>query len=142
MYAWYFPEGTQFVTKYDTGHRHFWSYAILWTDNPNPDNSTILGESMSGSRGYVKEASLKAKYIANGTTVKSDSYVGFWIGVQALRLTKKSGKTQDLITWEQLTDEARDALSEFDFESEPSSKVVMPLKDDEFASILNDSYPF
>ncbi|KAF1795073.1 Riboflavin synthase-like beta-barrel [Phytophthora cactorum] len=123
-----------FVTKYDTGHRHFWSYAILWADNPNPDNSTILGESMSGSRGYVKEASLKAKYIANGTTVKSDSYVGFWIGVQAPRLTKKSGKTQDPITWEQLTDEARDAISEFDFESEPSSKAEVRAPFDNLSS--------
>ncbi|ETM53712.1 hypothetical protein L914_02837, partial [Phytophthora nicotianae] len=65
------------------------------------------------------------------------------MGVQALRLTKKSGETQDLVTWEQLTDEARDALSEFDFESDPSiSMVVMPLKDDVFRSILKDSYPF
>ncbi|KAI9985120.1 hypothetical protein PInf_004429 [Phytophthora infestans] len=143
MYAWYFPKGPQFVLRFDTGHRHFWSYAILWTDDPNPDNSTILGVSMSGSRGYVKESSPKAKYIVKGTTVKLDSYASFWMGVQALQLTKKLGETQDLITWEQLTDEACDALTEFDFESDPSrAMVVMPLGDDNFTPILKDSYPF
>ncbi|ETM00509.1 hypothetical protein L917_02776, partial [Phytophthora nicotianae] len=143
MYAWYLPKAAQFMLKFDTGHRHFWLYSMVWTDSPNPDNSTILGVSMSGSRGYVKKPSPKTKYIEKGTTIKLESYVGFWMGVQALRLTKKSGETQDLVTWEQLTDEARDALSEFDFESDPSiSMVVMPLKDDVFRSILKDSYPF
>ncbi|KUF85270.1 hypothetical protein AM588_10000864 [Phytophthora nicotianae] len=150
MYAWYFPKGAFRASKYNRGHRHFWSSAIVWTDNTNPDNSAILGVSMSGSKGYVKKPSPKTKYIEKGTTLKLDSYIGFWLSNQALRLTKKSGGTQDLVTWEQLTDEARDALSKFDFDADTSdaiffssgATVVMPLEDGVFTSILEESYPF
>ncbi|KAG2801478.1 hypothetical protein PC111_g19527 [Phytophthora cactorum] len=84
MYAWYFPKGRQYIRKYKSGHRHFWSYAIVWTDSPNPDNSTILGVSMPSGIGYMKRALPTFK--------------------MGIRLTKKSGDTQDLTTWEQLTE--------------------------------------
>eukprot|EP00644_Phytophthora_capsici_P006524 jgi/Phyca11/118674/e_gw1.36.305.1 len=142
MYAWYFPKGNEFQANFDSGHRHYWSYAIVWTGSPNPENSTVLGVSMSSS-GYGKKAPPKSKYVIDGTTVKFDSYVSFWASKQAIRLTKKEGEAQDLITWEQLTQEARTALSEADFKAESTfSKVVMPLKDDVFSSILKKAYPF
>ncbi|ETI54142.1 hypothetical protein L917_16146 [Phytophthora nicotianae] len=25
MYAWYFPKGRQYIRKYRSGHRHYWS---------------------------------------------------------------------------------------------------------------------
>ncbi|KAK1942620.1 hypothetical protein P3T76_006119 [Phytophthora citrophthora] len=142
MYAWYFPKGSQFQMNIDTGHRHYWSFAIVWTGSPNPENSTVLGVSMSSS-GYGKKAPPKSKYVVDGTTVKFDSYASFWTGKMAIQLTKKEGETQDLITWEQLTDEARTVLSGAAFEAESTfSKIVVPLKDDVFSSILKEAYPF
>ncbi|OWZ00956.1 Necrosis inducing protein NPP1 [Phytophthora megakarya] len=143
MYAWFFPKGGEYHSNLDEGHRYFWSYAIVWTDNPNPDNSTILGVSMSAYIGYGKKAPPASKYVINGTTIKFDSYISMLMGKQALQLTKKEGETQDLIAWEQLTDEARNSLSEFDFESSWSfSEVVMPLKDEEFTAKLKKACPF
>ncbi|ETN14655.1 hypothetical protein PPTG_22174 [Phytophthora nicotianae INRA-310] len=143
MYAWYFPKGANPVSVFGSGHRHYWLHAIVWTDSPNPDNSTILGASMAGTTNNEKTSTVKSKYLANGTSLKLDSFVGLWTGIQALRLTKKSGETQDLITWEQLTDEARDALSDFSFESSESREwVVMPLRDSAFKVLLKNSYPF
>ncbi|KAI9985112.1 hypothetical protein PInf_004421 [Phytophthora infestans] len=143
MYAWYFPKSRQYVDKYRFGHRHYWSYAIVWTNNPNPDNSTILGVSMSSGVGYMKRSPPKSKYVVDGTTVKLDWYWSFWGSKQGLQLTEKSGETQDLITWEQLSEEARNALSEADFDvSWAFTKAVMPLKDDIFTSRLKKAYPF
>ncbi|ETI54141.1 hypothetical protein F443_03018 [Phytophthora nicotianae P1569] len=143
MYAWYFPKGRQYIRKYRSGHRHYWSYAIVWTDNPNPDNSTILGVSMSSGVGYMKRSPPKSEYVIDGTTVKFDSYNSFWGSKQGVRLTKKSGDTQDLITWEQLSKQARTALSEADFDVQWTlKKVVMPLKDGAFTDRLQKAYPF
>ncbi|KAE9318108.1 hypothetical protein PF008_g18572 [Phytophthora fragariae] len=143
MYAWYFPKGRQYITKYRSGHRHYWSYAIVWTDNPNPDNSTILGVSMSAGVGFRKASPPKSKFVIDGTTVKFDSYRSFWGSKQGVRLTTKSGDTQDLITWEQLTEEARIGLSDADLDVYWSMrKVVMPLADDVFMEKLKNAYPF
>ncbi|KAF1795050.1 Necrosis inducing protein [Phytophthora cactorum] len=74
MYAWYFPKGRQYIRKYKSGHRHFWSLH----EAPPP----------------------KSKFVIDGTTVKFDSYGSFWGSKQGVRLTKKSGNLQDLITWD------------------------------------------
>uniref|UniRef100_H3GF45 Necrosis inducing-like protein NPP1 type n=1 Tax=Phytophthora ramorum TaxID=164328 RepID=H3GF45_PHYRM len=143
MYAWYFPKGRQYIHKYHSGHRHYWSYGIVWTDSSSPDNSTILGVSMSAGVGYRKVSPPKSKFVIDGTTVKFDSYKSFWGSKQGVRLTKKTGDTQDLITWEQMTEEARTALVDTDFDVEWSlKKVVMPLSDDAFTERLEKSYPF
>ncbi|GMF12903.1 unnamed protein product [Phytophthora lilii] len=143
MYAWYFPKGQQYISKYRSGHRHFWSYGIVWLDSDKADNSTILGVSMSAGVGFRKATPPKSKYVVDGTTVKFDSYLSFWGSKLGVRLTKKSGDTQDLITWEQLTDEARTALSEADFDVDWSTrKVVMPFDDEVFTDKLKKAYPF
>ncbi|KAK1942619.1 hypothetical protein P3T76_006118 [Phytophthora citrophthora] len=96
MYAWYFPKGSQYQTNFDTGHCHYWLYAIVWTGSPNPENSTVLGVSMSASFGHGKEAPPKSKYIVGSATVKFDFYTSVWAGKQSIQLTTKEGETQDL----------------------------------------------
>ncbi|GMF12889.1 unnamed protein product [Phytophthora lilii] len=105
MYAWYFSKGRQPIF-FRLGHRHFWSYAIVWLDSDKPHNSTILGVSVS----FKWTTSVKPKYVIDGTTIKFDSF----FDVFGYKFTEKSGEIQDLITWEQLTDKARTALSEAD----------------------------
>ncbi|KAL4166223.1 hypothetical protein KRP22_013488 [Phytophthora ramorum] len=98
---------------------------------------------MSAGVGYRKVSPPKSKFVIDGTTVKFDSYKSFWGSKQGVRLTKKTGDTQDLITWEQMTEEARTALVDTDFDVEWSlKKVVMPLSDDAFTERLEKSYPF
>ncbi|KAE8966510.1 hypothetical protein PR002_g28344 [Phytophthora rubi] len=98
---------------------------------------------MSAGVGFRKASPPKSKFVIDGTTVKFDSYRSFWGSKQGVRLTTKSGDTQDLITWEQLTDEARTALSDADFDVNWSlKKVVMPLKDDAFTEKLKKAYPW
>ncbi|GMF15999.1 unnamed protein product [Phytophthora lilii] len=143
LYTWYFPKGRQHVSKYHSGHRHYWLYAIVWVDSDKPDSSTILGVSMSAGVGYGKETPPDAKYVINGTTVMFDSDYSFLGSKQGIELTTDSGDTQDLITWEQLTDEARTALSEADFGVDWSlTEVVMPMSDDAFTDKLKKAYPF
>ncbi|EGZ08265.1 necrosis inducing-like protein NPP1 type [Phytophthora sojae] len=134
VYAWYFPKGRDFEHSFKRGHRHYWLYAILWTDSPNPDTSTILGVSVpNGFRD--KSAAPDAQFVIDGKTIKFDSYRSFTTGRQDLGLTEKTGDTQDLITWEQLTEEARTALSNMNFDG-PRQKIVVPMKDGDFAERL------
>ncbi|KAK1942618.1 hypothetical protein P3T76_006117 [Phytophthora citrophthora] len=143
MYAWYFPKGRQYISKYRFGHRHFWSYAVVWMDSDNPDNSTILGVSMSAGVGYNKKTPPKSKYVVDGTTVKFESYHSFWGGKLAVGLTTKEGETQELITWEQLTDEARTGLTDANFDVDWSfRKAIMPMADEVFTDKLKKNYPF
>ncbi|KAE8909208.1 hypothetical protein PF005_g23706 [Phytophthora fragariae] len=51
---------------------------------------------------------------------------------------KRVGETQDLIIWEQLTEEARGALSETDF----GKKAKVPFIDANFNANLETSRPF
>ncbi|GMF25609.1 unnamed protein product [Phytophthora lilii] len=133
MYAWYFPKGRQATGGIGIGHRHNWEYAVVWINNPELDDPTILGVSMSAYLGYSRRAPPKAKYI-DGNSVKLDYYFSDAIGNTALGLTKEAGETQELISWEQLPDVARDALSNTDWDVTPlhAGHVKMPLKDDVF----------
>ncbi|KAJ8575704.1 hypothetical protein ON010_g3508 [Phytophthora cinnamomi] len=138
MFTWYFPKGRQGVS----GHRHFWEYAIIWTDSPSPDNSTFLGISMSAGVGYGKQTPVLLKYM-DGTSVKLESHYSVLGNKAALELTKDSGEFQDLITWGQLPVPARDALNGDAFDVRYLfSKFEMPLKDSVFMSVLNKAYPW
>ncbi|KAG6623725.1 necrosis inducing-like protein NPP1 type [Phytophthora cinnamomi] len=98
---------------------------------------------MSAGVGYRKATPPKSKYVVDGVTVKFESYYSFWGSKLGVRTTTKTGETQDLITWEQLTDQARTALTDADFDVDWSfRKVVMPMSDDVFTEKLNKAYPF
>ncbi|KAG3029803.1 hypothetical protein PC123_g11869 [Phytophthora cactorum] len=75
---------------------------------------------------------------------RSDWYKNKWAIMPRLRFTELDGESQDLITWEQLTDEARDALSNAKFNSWVFKKLrrEMPLKDGVFEKRIEDAWPF
>ncbi|GMF29534.1 unnamed protein product [Phytophthora fragariaefolia] len=142
MYAWYFPKGKGHAHKHHDGHRHCWEFAIIWLSRPSANESVIVGVTTSISDDFHHEVPLEPKHVV-GSSVKLDSYSTFWGAKQGLRLTSKIGEFQDLIQWEQLTDEARTALSEADFNIDGGKPAVqMPLKDDVFQQKLVDGYPF
>ncbi|CEG43310.1 NLP-like protein [Plasmopara halstedii] len=135
MYAWYFPKAAVHIGRGVSGRRHYWLHAIVWTDEENPNNSSILGVTMSAGIGLLKRTKIKSHYIIGGTTLKLMSYVSFWGRRLALKFTVKLGETQDLITWEQLSHEARKALA-LDYKSDT------PLQDYRFDGLIKEAYPF
>ncbi|KAI9985109.1 hypothetical protein PInf_004418 [Phytophthora infestans] len=139
MYAWYLPKGRN--TKYQ--RRHFWEAAVVWIDDPALANSTILGVSLNYGRRHKSKAPLERRYL-EGSNVKLESYKGYGRPRPRLRFTQLKGETQHLITWEQLTKEARDALSNAKFNTGlfKRTKREMPLKDGVFEKRLKDAYPF
>ncbi|EGZ08266.1 necrosis inducing-like protein NPP1 type [Phytophthora sojae] len=140
MYAWYFPKGRACKDDFKTGHRHFWEDVVVWVDNPNPDNSTLLGVPMYAGHRHIKVVPVDEKYLKDGKTVKFGSYKS--LGAQVVGLTEDYGEIQDLITWEQLTVEARTALSEANFHVDGGVReVVVPIKDGQFEKTLESAYP-
>ncbi|KAF4035803.1 Necrosis inducing protein (NPP1) [Phytophthora infestans] len=62
----------------------------------------------------------------------------------AVKYTEDAGEFQDLITWDQLSDLARDALVKTDWDETlfNVARVKMPMKDGVFVEKLNGAYPF
>ncbi|KAL4166276.1 hypothetical protein KRP22_013541 [Phytophthora ramorum] len=89
------------------------------------------------------ETPVQARFL-DGSSVKLDSYRGYGYPKPRLQFTQEEGEFQDLITWEQLTEEARDALSTADFDGPlfKKKKRKMPLKDGIFEFRLKDAWPF
>ncbi|KAF4322998.1 hypothetical protein BBO99_00003372 [Phytophthora kernoviae] len=119
MYAWYFPKGRAATPPPLLlrlfGHRHNWEYAIVWIDNPNNENATVLGLSMSASVGYENQVPPEASYLSD-SSVKIDYYYNLLVGNTALRSTEDAGEFQDLIQWDQLSDLGRKALNNTDWD--------------------------
>ncbi|KAE9040343.1 hypothetical protein PR003_g5028 [Phytophthora rubi] len=147
MYAWYFPKGRGAVPLPLIlrlfGHRHNWEYAIVWIDNPDLENATILGTSMSTSVGHASQTPPESQYV-DGSSVKVEYYYNHLIGNTALRLTEDAGEFQDLITWEQLSKLARYSLNHTDWDDTlfNAAGVKMPLKDGVFEELLEKAWPF
>ncbi|RLN51801.1 hypothetical protein BBJ29_002455 [Phytophthora kernoviae] len=110
MYSWYFPKDSPST---GLGHRHDWEHVVVWIDNPDVENPTILGVSPSAHSGYSKYVPPSSDTV-DGTSVKVN-YESHWPINHALDSTSKSGDFQDLIMWDQMTDAARTALENTDF---------------------------
>ncbi|KAG2819151.1 hypothetical protein JG687_00007292 [Phytophthora cactorum] len=144
MYAWYFPKArAPFPVLRFLGHRHGWEYAVVWLDRPNADNSTILGVSLSAAYGWAKESPPPEKYL-DGNSLKVAYYYNHIYGNTAVKYTEETGEFQDLITWNQLSDLARDSLSNTDWDETPLNVALlkMPMKDGVFMKKLKSAYPF
>ncbi|KUF90201.1 hypothetical protein AM588_10002589 [Phytophthora nicotianae] len=125
------------------GHRHNWEYAIVWIDNPELENSTILGVSMSASVGYASQTPPETRYV-DGDSVKLKYYYNHLLGSTSLQLTEATGEFQDLITWDELSKLARYSLNHTDWDETlfNLAGLKMPLKDGVFDELLNKAWPF
>ncbi|OWZ00666.1 Necrosis inducing protein NPP1 [Phytophthora megakarya] len=151
MYAWYFPRGREAISALEFrpfGHRHNWESVIIWLDKLSLKNSKILGTSTysfawAGLSKYSSHVPLNEKYL-NGSSVKIDYHNNFLLSSTEVRVTEKEGEYQDLITWDQLPDAARDALSNTDWDLTPMSfyGTKMPLRDAGFIQRLERAWPF
>nr|P9WER9.1 RecName: Full=NLP effector protein 10; AltName: Full=Nep1-like protein 10; Flags: Precursor [Plasmopara viticola]UVH27393.1 NEP1-like protein 10 [Plasmopara viticola] len=141
MYAWYLPRALDRVTWLVNGHRHYWLWVVVWTDSPDPKTSTLLATSMPGVANNIhKYYPPKSKYVIREKTLKVKSYQNHILFIKhGLELTDRAGDFQDLVTWEQMTDEARAALSTF---HRPEHAANPPLQDKRFYEVLEKAYPF
>ncbi|CAI5727644.1 unnamed protein product [Hyaloperonospora brassicae] len=136
LYTWY-------LLKDETELSHqvrVWVHLVVWVNNPAVTNSTIRAVTMQG--GTTKVPSGDELKDGVGVKVKhvwDEKNLG-----RMPQFTTEDGKEQDLITWDQLSENARSALNEVLWGElppwAPSSK--MPLSDDEFESHLKQSWPF
>ncbi|POM73996.1 NPP1-like protein [Phytophthora palmivora] len=115
MYAWYFPKDVSTAGIIDSGYRHDWVNVVVWLDNPALENPTILATSASTfGNGYVISKPPKPSDIIGGVTLKL-RYDEDDNGYHTIYQCHEEGEYQDLIQWDQLTDEARKALDNTDF---------------------------
>ncbi|KAG7399359.1 hypothetical protein PHYBOEH_009021 [Phytophthora boehmeriae] len=134
MYAWYFPKGFSgpFATR-----RHDWANVIVWIDNPALDNPSITGLSASHGEFKYKTAAPAPKFAIYNSTPNFYHCVGAFFGPPYMDWTIIRGNSQDLIMWEQLTEEARTALNTTDF-----GKATVPFIDANFEENLEKAWPF
>ncbi|KAG6623920.1 necrosis inducing-like protein NPP1 type [Phytophthora cinnamomi] len=121
MYAWYFPKGFE----------------------KRVENPAILGVWVRTAGGNERRTPPDAKFI-DGSSLKLDYYKSSWHGKTGLQLTENTGEFQDLITWEQMTEEARKALSEADFDGHWRERkdTDVPFIDSEFTENLKKAWVF
>ncbi|KAG7399642.1 hypothetical protein PHYBOEH_008285 [Phytophthora boehmeriae] len=135
MYAWYFPKDAPADLP---GRRHEWENCIVWIDNPALENPKILGISVSGGNAKYYNSAPPDERGLSGDTPKIDYLMGGWpSGYHILELTSLRGGFQDLIMWEQLTEEARAALQTTKFD-----EAWVPMKDGNFTANLKQAWPF
>ncbi|GMF28494.1 unnamed protein product [Phytophthora lilii] len=137
--------GTKFPKDMPTalfkkGKRHDWVNVVVWIDNPAAEAPKMIGVSPSS---YV---STYSKY----TPPPPDGLNGMSVMINYLTdanndgfhtvdtTWKTGGEFQDLIMWEQLTDEARAALNGTDF----GEHAKVPFIDANFEANLKLAWPY
>jgi hypothetical protein len=131
MYSWYFPKDSPMPKM---GHRHDWEHVVVWISNPEV-NPTILAVSPSAHDGYSKILNPPPETV-DGGHVKVNYYSTFPMN-HALESTNLGGEVQDLIMWEQMTDEARNSLNTFSW-----GDANVPMNDGNFESKLGKAWPW
>ncbi|GMF17095.1 unnamed protein product [Phytophthora fragariaefolia] len=148
MYAWYFPKQTYEGIWSTTGTRHKWVAAVVWLDNPDFEKPKILAVSTIGVSGVYDIRKNDGTQICNyrgrcsppfGEYINDTSPM-LWYGQGdeatglAMTTARGNGEFQDLIMWEQLTEEARTGLSNADF--------APPFVEQAFLPNLESARPF
>ncbi|KAI0753398.1 necrosis inducing protein-domain-containing protein [Daedaleopsis nitida] len=109
LYAWYMPKDEP---SSGLGHRHDWEGIVVWIDDPNKAEPTLLGVAASAHGDFDTTTSPNL----SGTSPLIRYFSIFPVDHQ-LGFTSDVGGTQPLIAYESLTDAARNALETTDFGS-------------------------
>lgn len=132
MYSWYFPKDSPSSRM---GHRHDWEHAIVFIDNPEVAEPKILACSVSSHGGYKKYNPCPS-YVIDGTSLKV-RYKHAWPLNHDLDTTGDAGTFQDLIMWDQMSNDTRRALNSVHF-----GKANTPFNDGNFRPKLERAWPF
>ncbi|POM72889.1 Necrosis inducing-like protein NPP1 type [Phytophthora palmivora] len=139
MYAWYFPKDKP-ASIFTEGQRHDWASVVVWLNDPAVERPTMIGVSPSSYVSTYYKYTPPPRDGVHGTTCMInylqdvDNH-----GFHTVDTTWKSGgEFQDLIMWEQLTDEARAALNDTDF----GENAKVPFNDANFQANLQNAWPY
>ncbi|KAG7397220.1 hypothetical protein PHYBOEH_001098 [Phytophthora boehmeriae] len=143
MYAWYFPKDDPPMSS---GHRHDWENIVVWIDNPeaNPPmlkavSAWINEESRYDQHHASARAYNNARKYSNGSSpnIRYRSLSWFRYTRVDMSVQDDDAEFQDLIMWEQLTNEARSALESTDF-----GDAKVPFNDANYQSLLDKAWPY
>ncbi|KAE8909561.1 hypothetical protein PF005_g20477 [Phytophthora fragariae] len=149
MYAWYFPKDPYYEVYGEKGHRHNWASVVVWLDNPALEKPKVLAVSAATTNGkyrIVKDGPPPCRRWScdppfadyfNDTSPMFKYGTGSSAVTTLVLTTERFGELQDLVMWEQMTEEARGALSETDF----GEMAKVPFLDANFNSNLEASLP-
>ncbi|KAF2872823.1 necrosis-and ethylene-inducing protein-like protein 1 precursor [Massariosphaeria phaeospora] len=126
MYSWYMPKDSP---SSGLGHRHDWENVVVWLSSES-ESATIRGVAISAHGEYQKESSppLSGSHPRIG-------YISIWPVNHQLIATDKQGGQQPLIAWESMTDAARSAIENTNFESATPS-----FRDNNFQTYLANAF--
>ncbi|CAI5721512.1 hypothetical protein KXD40_004668 [Peronospora effusa] len=138
-YALYTPK-VQLTDGY--GKRHGWHCVSVWINNAAVENAKILALSVSSPHGFKKYYPINDT-IVDGTNVKLKYYYRRNINNDLLSSyefepTAEKGGFQELIMWDQLSENARCALNLTDW----GKGSKMCINDYNFRTSLKEAYPF
>ncbi|CAI5738209.1 unnamed protein product [Peronospora farinosa] len=130
VYTWYF------LNEWATS-RQGWQTCALWVDNPDNVSPNILAVSVSSpNRRFTKHLYPKPPTV-DGTNVKLRYFLNDWaMPLFEVEITDLKGGFQDLIMWQQLTEEARCALNQTSY-----GNRQMPINENNFWTTLEEAYP-
>ncbi|GMF29001.1 unnamed protein product [Phytophthora lilii] len=152
MYAWYFPKRFWFASP---SGRHDWANFVVWVDNPDLESPRILGVSFSKSeKKYTTETKIytsafvgyrvlgtrynRSYEYGSNTSMRIQHSTQAFFGSAFLEFSYYAdGEYQDLIMWEQMTDEVRAALVDSNF-----GGFRVPFNEDNFKKSLEKAWPF
>ncbi|KAI0009810.1 NPP1-domain-containing protein [Xylariaceae sp. FL0662B] len=129
MYSWYMPKDSP---SSGLGHRHDWEGIVVWVDDPDAESPNIVALSTSAHGGFD---TITSDFPLDGTRPKIRYFSIFPVNHQ-LGTTDTKGGEQPLISWENLTQAARDALENTDF-----GDANVPFKDSNFENNLAAAQP-
>ncbi|RMX62583.1 hypothetical protein DD238_008439 [Peronospora effusa] len=131
VYTWYFPSDS-------SGIRYGWQTCVVWLDNYDKVSPNILAVSVMISKFEFAKYLYPKPPTVDGTHVKVRYIlVNDWdsAGYQ-LNTTDLKGGFQDLILWQQLTEDARCALNQMS-----RGSMRMPINENNFRTTLEVAYP-
>lgn len=131
MYSWYMPKDQPLDNLPIGSHRHDWENVVVWVDDATSPNASLLGAAASAHGGYKKS---KEPETSDDTRVLIEYFSQFPTNHE-LGFTDTLGRDLDMIDWDAMPQESRDALEDTDFGS-----ATVPFKEDQFMSKLEEAY--
>lgn len=112
-------------------HRHDWENVVVWVDDAESANASLIGAAASAHGDYKKETEPET---ADDTHVLIEYFSKFPTNHE-LGFTDTVGRDLDLVDWDSMPQASRDALENTDF-----GDATVPFKEDQFMSKLEAAY--